>query len=139
VRLSHRAKTEDKSVSDEPQIEQVEAALRTILAETGEWPRPVARAVLVGPAGHVMRGTTRWECPGGLDEGETTLDAALREAREEACCVGPRCPELRSSTLGKGVLTRTLSVSASLAKTDTARPSARGWPPAPLGRRAPGP
>lgn len=32
--------------------------------------------------------TTRWEDPGGLDEGETTLEAALRETREEACRVG---------------------------------------------------
>jgi ADP-ribose pyrophosphatase YjhB (NUDIX family) len=87
---------EVKSVGDGPQIEQVEAALRTILAETGEWPRPAARAVLVGPAGQVMRGTphtTRWEYPGGgLDDGETTLDAALRETREEACCVGIEVP-----------------------------------------------
>ena len=60
-------------MSDEPRIEQVEAALRAILAERGEWPRPAAGAVLVDPTGQIMRGTphtTRWEYPGGgLDEG----------------------------------------------------------------------
>lgn len=45
-----------------------------------------------------MRGTphtTRWEYPGGgLDEGETTLAAAIRETREEACCVAQAIPGL---------------------------------------------
>jgi ADP-ribose pyrophosphatase YjhB (NUDIX family) len=85
-------------VSDVPPIEQVEAALRAMLAEAGEWTRPAASAVLVSPVGHVLRGTphtTRWEYPGGgLDEGEITLEAALREVREEACCVGAEEPGL---------------------------------------------
>jgi hypothetical protein len=70
-------------VSDGPHIEQVDAALRTILAETGEWPRPAARAILVGPAGHVMRGTphtTRWEYSGGGPEQAVPQAARLSAA-----------------------------------------------------------
>jgi 8-oxo-dGTP pyrophosphatase MutT (NUDIX family) len=85
-------------MSTGPRAEEVEGAIRAILGEVGEYRRPAARALLVSPSGQLMRGTphqTRWEYPGGgMDEGERTLEAAVRETREEACCLGGEVPDL---------------------------------------------
>src|SRR5438067_12991108 len=89
-----------------PPTDEVEGTIRALLAEAGECHRPAARAVLVSPSGQVMRGTpheTRWEYPGGgLDEGERALEAAVRETREEACCLGGEVPGIPTQGARRG-------------------------------------
>lgn len=80
------------------------------IGKEGPVARPCAGAVIVGPDGRVLRGVPApwtaprprrpcphrdgpWQYPkGGVDEGETPAQAAVREAREEACVVAVPVP-----------------------------------------------
>lgn len=69
-------------------ITQVEKAIEAVLGEREAFPRPVARGIVVNPYRRILRGQpndgSHWQYPGGgLDEGESSLDAAIRETREE--------------------------------------------------------
>jgi 8-oxo-dGTP pyrophosphatase MutT (NUDIX family) len=98
-------------MSDPDPIRQVKKAIEAILAESGAFPRPVARGVVVDACCRIIRGQphreTRWEYPGGgVDEGESSVAAAIRETQEEARVIAKAVPGLQPFQVIEGRVSR---------------------------------
>lgn len=69
-------------------VQKVERAIQAI-SDAGPVPRPVAGAIVVNRDGNILLAYSEyasqgWHFPkGGIDEGETTVEAAIRETEEE--------------------------------------------------------